>query len=118
MMRFSLVLSLVLFAAAARAADDTTVPSAHDMLRASLAEASKAGKSGAPAVAPGGPITDTARALTEATAEKKNPTPPPASTGAATKAEAQKQPANVLPQVEVKKSRITETDIKLAKTDK
>jgi hypothetical protein len=115
--RIPFVFCLALAASATRAADDTSMPSAHDILRARLAEA---GKSQSAAPAPGAPITDTARAVIEDAAAKKNPppAPAPASTGAATKSEAQKQPANVLPQLEVKKSRITEADVQVAKTNR
>jgi len=107
---------IALVATVLSAAEDTPAPSAHDMLRAQLAEASKSANAHASAVPPGAPITETAKAIAEAAAEKKNPpSTPAASAGAPTKSEAQKQPANVLPQVEVKKSRITETDIALAK---
>lgn len=122
-MRRLLVLSLCVTATGlALAADESAgVPSAHDLLRAQLAAEAKsnAGKPtpGTPTAAP--PITETAKAMLEG--GDKNPllaTPqPPAPSDSKTdaKAEAQKQPATVMPKVEVRKDRITKLDQQLAK---
>ncbi len=117
------VLCCLALARAAAAADDTTtVPSAREMLRARLAEEANAkpGKPapGTPAAAP--PITETAKAIVEGT--DKNPLLTPTATvstpsTAAATAEAKKQPATVLPKVEVNKPRITKLDQDLAKQD-
>jgi len=110
------VLALLLFTACPllHATEDAAPPTAHDMLRARLAEASQPGAVKTPAAAPvGAPITETARAVVEAANEKKA-----GATGApATKTEVQKQPANVLPKVEVNRRRITVLDVQLAKQD-
>lgn len=106
----------------ALAADEPAgIPSARDLLRAQLAAEAKnnAGKPtpGTPTAAP--PITETAKAMLEAA--DTNPLLAGPKTAAAadskteSKTETEKQPATVLPKVEVRKDRITKLDQQLAK---
>ena len=106
--------------AAATQNENAPLPSARDILRAQLAEAAKnpTGKpvAGTPAAAP--PITETARALEKANSDS-NPllAHPAAETDSSKAADVRKEPAMVLPKVEVSKPRITELDHKLAEED-
>jgi hypothetical protein len=121
MNRIVLASLLLALPALVRAADEPAGPlSAREMLRARLAEEAKA-KNGKPAPgtpAAAAPITETAKAIVEGT--EKNPivaSPGNATADGATKTEAKKEPATVLPKMEVKKHRITELDQQLAKQD-
>lgn len=98
------------------AASDTG-SNARQMLRARLAEEAKGNKSTSiPTAEP--PKSETAKAIADAaTAPKEEPAPAkPAATD--TKSDVTKQAPTVLPQVEVRKRRITELDVELAKQDK
>ncbi len=103
------------------AEDTNALPSAHDMLKARLAEEAKdqSAKPANAAPAPA-PITPTATALANEAAKEKNPivapnaTPTPATTD---KPKAKTEPATVMPKMEVNKQRITVLDQKLAKQD-
>ena len=105
--------------AAATQDDNAPLPSARDMLRAQLAEAARnpAGKpvAGTPAAAP--PITETAKALEKANSETNPLLAHPAEPETSKPADIRRQPATVLPKVEVSKPRITDLDHKLAEED-
>jgi hypothetical protein len=105
--------------APAAAATPTTAsaPRAHDLLRARLAEEAKPGaaKPNAP-VATEPPKSETARAIVEGR-DKPAAAPAASTASGSTAEEVRKQPAEVLPKVEVKKRRITVLDQQLAKED-
>jgi hypothetical protein len=123
MMRYTLIFVCLAWLGQAAAADETSgTSSTRKMLRERLAEETKGNQGkpapGSPPAAP--PITDTAKAVAEGTDKLPVGAATPATTAATPstdKSEAQKQPATVLPKVEVKKNRITELDRQLAKED-
>ncbi len=88
---------------------------ARQMLRARLAEEAKSGKPAIPTAEP--PKSETAKAIAEASAPKEEPATPPAA-NAEPEVDPRKQVPTVLPQVDVRKERITELDVALAKQDK
>jgi hypothetical protein len=114
------ILASLLLVGGLRAADEEPAPKTNirDVLRARAAEEAKK-KPAAPATAPAPP---TAKSEAEKKAEPEpapTPAPKPAAESAkpTTAKDAAKQPATVMPKVEVKRDRITVLDQKLAKQE-